>query len=523
MLLIRFFDLFKFILMNKFEEVSQLINSLSIPEKKYFKQYTSRFRENANRHCIVLFNIMNKPKMHEKNVLELLPEDTFRHFHVYLNQLNDLLLNSLQSFTKRSVDEEISNLISKAVLLNSRNLFFSAIKTVRKARKIAHKYEKFRLMLSIIDLERKIYETRQFNETTEQELDILHQEEVMCLNRLQAESHLIKKNNELLFLFRTRGAARDGREQEVYHKIADSLDYTHENLSFRSKLVFQAFYINYYRAIQDGEKAYALLKKDVFMDKPHMISEFPRSYVNKFTATMSVCLNMKKYDKLFEVIRNCERELESKKNILPAALQFFAKLNIVLHRFVALIHTARFMEARLEIPEVELLLKDERTGPFFKMQLYFLNAFLHFINGDYGHALKLLLNIRDNIKTRLYQQISSTSRMLMLIIYYEKGDIDLLYYEVRSAYRYLVRIQNLYLFEKLLLDFIRLKIRHISNRQAELVAFRELKNELILVADNPLERQFLYYFDVISWLESKIENRPFGQVLHEKAASSFAG
>ncbi len=40
------------------------------------------------------------------------------------------------------------------------------------------------------------------------------------------------------------------------------------------------------------------------------------------------------------------------------------------------------------------------------------------------------------------------------------------------------------------------------------------------LAKEPFEAKFLDDFDFISWLESKIENRPFANIIREKAKSA---
>ena len=56
------------------------------------------------------------------------------------------------------------------------------------------------------------------------------------------------------------------------------------------------------------------------------------------------------------------------------------------------------------------------------------------------------------------------------------------------------------------------------NTHSELIeVFKRLHKELVQLSKDPLERRFLDGFDFISWLEGKIENRPFGEIVREKA------
>ena len=55
------------------------------------------------------------------------------------------------------------------------------------------------------------------------------------------------------------------------------------------------------------------------------------------------------------------------------------------------------------------------------------------------------------------------------------------------------------------------------SKEKQILAFRKLKTELEEIVKDPFEKRALEYFDFISWLESKIDNRPFAEVVREKA------
>ena len=50
--------------------------------------------------------------------------------------------------------------------------------------------------------------------------------------------------------------------------------------------------------------------------------------------------------------------------------------------------------------------------------------------------------------------------------------------------------------------------------------FANLKAKFEALAKDPYEKYALDYFDFISWTESKIENKPFAQVIREKNLKS---
>ena len=46
--------------------------------------------------------------------------------------------------------------------------------------------------------------------------------------------------------------------------------------------------------------------------------------------------------------------------------------------------------------------------------------------------------------------------------------------------------------------------------------FAELKTQLLPLKDSRFEGRAFYYFDIISWLESKIEKKPVEEIVQRK-------
>ena len=52
-------------------------------------------------------------------------------------------------------------------------------------------------------------------------------------------------------------------------------------------------------------------------------------------------------------------------------------------------------------------------------------------------------------------------------------------------------------------------------------AFKDLLEKLKKYENHPYERRAFLYLDVISWLESKIDNKPVGQVIRDKYLANY--
>ena len=60
------------------------------------------------------------------------------------------------------------------------------------------------------------------------------------------------------------------------------------------------------------------------------------------------------------------------------------------------------------------------------------------------------------------------------------------------------------------------KLINVNSKKESLQFFKQLKLALEPVVKDPLEEKFLVYFDIMSWLESKIENKKFADVVKSK-------
>ena len=87
---------------------------------------------------------------------------------------------------------------------------------------------------------------------------------------------------------------------------------------------------------------------------------------------------------------------------------------------------------------------------------------------------------------------------------------------IRDTYRFLAQRNRIYDFEPIILDFFRTKIFKAKTHKELIEEFKELKKDLVEILKNPFERKALEHFDFISWLESKIKDKPMEEVVKNK-------
>ena len=169
------------------------------------------------------------------------------------------------------------------------------------------------------------------------------------------------------------------------------------------------------------------------------------------------------------------------------------------------------------IPEIEIKIKeyeiymDRHRILVFDYKI----ACLYFGSGAYERAIDYLNKI-INWKVDLRTDLQCYSRLLHLIAHYELGNYGILDSLIKSVYRFMAKMQNLSVVEEEIFKFIRksfqLSVKTIKPElERLLVKLKKLQN-------NRFETRAFIYLDIISWLESKLENIPVQEVLKRKFA-----
>ena len=144
---------------------------------------------------------------------------------------------------------------------------------------------------------------------------------------------------------------------------------------------------------------------------------------------------------------------------------------------------------------------------------YYKIACLYFGSGDNERAIDFLNRI-INQKSDLRSDLQCYARLLRLIAHYELGNFDLLEYLTKSVYRYMAKMENLSKVEEEMFAFLRRSFR--VSAHALKPEFEMLLEKLKKYEKNQLETRAFTYLDVISWLESKINNVNVQDVIREK-------
>ncbi len=149
------------------------------------------------------------------------------------------------------------------------------------------------------------------------------------------------------------------------------------------------------------------------------------------------------------------------------------------------------------------------------MVFYYKIACLYFGVGDNKKCIFYLKKIINNKNLKMREDLMCFARVLSLVAHYEAGMDYHLEVQLKSTYKFLLKMNELHAVQKEMIKFLR-NLGNIYPHELR-NEFRKLYDQLKNYENHPYEKRAFLYLDILSWLESHLENKPVGQIIREKA------
>ncbi|MDT0685982.1 hypothetical protein [Autumnicola psychrophila] len=503
------------------DNLFSLIQSLSPSEKRQFSLYVGRIGVNTDSKFLNLFKVMSKLKKYDEDVILKNTKISKRQLsnvkaHLYRQILISLRLNP----SHQSMPVQIREQLDFAIILYRKGLYKQSLKLLDKVKSTALYYEEKNIAYEILDWEKIIesqYITRSIHNRAE---TLINQTEELTELSVVA-SKLSNLSLHLYAIFLKMGYARTEAEAiQVKEDFQRGLpEYKFSDLGFREKLWLYKAYLWYSFITQDFLACFRYASKwiELFNDNKHLIAVHPVSYLkgNHYLLEALFYLN---HATLFEkVLKDLETSLKDPRvpdddNI--AALSFLYlysnKLNL---RFMK----GEFSNGNELVEKIQKKIKKYRSriDEHHIMVFYYKIACLYFGNGENKKCIEFLKKIISNKDLEMREDLMCFARILNLVAHYEAGLDYHLERLIKSTYKFLIRMNDLHEVQLEMIKFLR-HLPDVSPLEIK-NEFRQLHATLKKYEDHPYERRAFLYLDIISWLESKIENRPVGDIINEKA------
>jgi hypothetical protein len=502
------------------DSVFQLIKSLEKGEKRNFKLYSKRNSADANLKVIQLFDALDKMEDYDEALL------LKKNKSITKQQLSNLkahlyksLLSSLRLIKQEdNITIQLNEQMDFARILYNKGLYLQALKILDRLKELARLHEQITYVQQILFFEKKI-EALYITRSLQNRADELAIESNMVDEKLSMISQLSNLSLQLYGWYIKHGVARNEKEGNEVKKYfdthlphnADHLNGFYEQLYLYQSYCWVAFirqdYLAYYRYTQKWV--------DLFEKHPAMIEAETAHYIKGLHNLMSAHFDLGNEKKLLESVQQIEKfaqrkivQLNENYRILCFVYLYIAKINqhFLEGTFTQGLRLVPYIQDQLE--QYELYLDRHRVLTF-----YYKIACLYFGSGNHEKSIKYLNKI-INWKVDLRTDLQCYARLLHLIAHYELGNFDLLEYLIKSVYRFMGKMENLSSVEEEMFLFLRQSFKLSPNKLKP--AFEKLLHKIRRHEGNRFETRAFVYLDVISWLESKIENVPVQQIIHDK-------
>ena len=502
----------------------QLVQSLEKSEKRNFKLYVKRSSGNEDLKIIQLFDALDKLQEYdERALLKKLAPITKPQLANLKTHLYKQVLSSLRLLkTAENIDLQLSEHLDHARLLYNKGLKGQALKILEKAKEVAKANHKFNFLAQVISLEKKI-ETLHITRSSQEKVDRLAVEASEIIGHIDRVSVLSNLALQLYRWYIKNGHARNEHDETgIKEFFKKNLPPNTEAITdFYERLYLYQSYCWYAFIRQDFLMYYRYSQKwiDLFEVEPFMVTVETGHYVKGMHNLLNAHFDLRNFSEFKKTLQKFEAYAET-----PVANQHD---NFRIHTFIY-INSAKinqhlmqgtFQEGLSLIPYIEQKLEQYAlyVDHHRVLVLNYKIASLYFGSGKYDISIDYLQKIiNSNLDLRI--DLQCYARLLHLMAHYELGNFEIIEYLIKSVYRFMAKMENLTIIEEEIFRFLR-KSFNVSPRKLK----PELQNFLNTVRQferNRFETRAFVYLDVISWLESKVNEKPMSAVIYEKYLQS---
>ncbi|MEL6866651.1 MAG: hypothetical protein AAFP19_19655 [Bacteroidota bacterium] len=504
----------------------QLIKSLTKAEKRYFKLFVNRNQASEDILFLRLFELLDKQKNYDEAlILRKIQGIKKRQLsNIKAHLYKQLLLCLRLLHRSQNQDIEIRERIDYAKVLYNKGLYRQSLEILDKAKVRALHHEQHTLGLEILEFE-KLIESQYIPQRMNSRAEKLT-EEADRLRHMVSRSHLF--SNLALQLYSLYLKVGYVRSQKEYHFIREFFmsnlpKYDEESMSFYEKLYLYQSYCWFCMMTQDFLYYYRYAQKwvDLFQHNRKMMELETALYLKGLNNLLTSLFLLWHHNKFAQVLSELEN-LDISSNAKQATnVQSLHQLFKSIHQINRHYMEGTFSDGLALVPELvriidqEVYLWDEHRV----MVLYYKIACLYFGSGDNENAIHYLNLVINKKSSDIRGDIQCFSRILCLIAHFELGNDILVEYQIKSVYRFLIKMEDLHAVQQEILKFLR-KLPRIQRSDLK-AAFIRLRNDLSKLRSAPFERRPFLYLDIISWLESKIEGETVQNITKRKFSNNY--
>ncbi|MDR3366352.1 MAG: hypothetical protein LBO71_05250 [Prevotellaceae bacterium] len=504
------------------DPVLELIKSMTKAEKRSFRLYATRIDDSKNAKFIALFDAMDElVAFDEAKILKKsgVPKAQLANVKVYL--YHQLLTSLRQSGVSSYDDISLHEQLDFARILYAKGMYRQSLKILDRAKHQAMDRQQFTIALEIVEFE-KLIESQFITRSSTTRADDLTAEVQTLSYTIQKASEFSNLAIQLYALYLKRGHVRN-RNDIIF--VEDYFARHRPKFDVRRQGVYERLYMNlsnywYCYILQDFLACYRHTQRnvDLFGEFPTLKQSMSSMYFKSFNYLLESLFYLRHYSRFKEVLEAVHAEITTRENIVNQNAEILAYSFYYANRMNLHFMDGTFSDGLEIVPELLDFIEENKNkiDQHHILVFYYKVASLYFGSGEFKKAISFLNKIIDTRDEDVRSDLQCFARILCLIATYESGDDFMMDHQIKSTYRFLVKMNDLNIVQREILAFLRKVDTFYRSDINDL--FRALHEKLLLYENMPYEKRPFLYLDLASWLESKMRNVSVQEVVRQKFA-----
>ncbi len=491
--------------MKSSNELHQLIQSLSMNEKRHFKLLSQRHALKGGNSYIQLFDsILDQEEYNEGELKRNLDKAGRLRFATEKNYLQGLIIDSLIHFHRSRQSVAVYQKLISIDILYEKKMFKACLKQARKGKVETLKLEKLFPALSFIRWEAALLTVT----GGESEMDAVIQEERDAIAALDVQAEIMQ------YSFRLRNLLSTAKvKQDELKSIISGMDNVMKKAEKDKSRTFLTIYY-YHSALamkaafmgshEDRKKSYRLIHKHL-ETHPWFIADIPHIYNNNMNNIVNACIFLDQYEEAMSWIEQ-QRGFMSKINLKNEAMM--ARIFLNTHENEIFIYS-RQKDYKKGIPLVKSVEQGLRKfGEYYQGEQYdvILSLAILLYGGKDLRGAARWLNRIASVRTavQLRPEILITAKLALLIVHYENKEENIGYL-LKSSRKWLEK-SGLFKSAGIFVEFIEAMHDKLPAKEKKIRCIRQW-NAFRKAQEDPNEKLISKYFDFENWMKKTAEIR----------------
>lgn len=504
--------------MKKTNKLHTLIHSMDKSEKRYFQLSSNLSGKSENKKYLKIFSLLQSMKEYdEKKFIALTKAKgiSIKNLGSDKAYLYYQILKSLRKINSgNKVKTEVREWLDISDVLFSKGLYDQSLSACNKAKKLAERHTIISILPDVLLTERKILFFLNKKIDNKENYNVIKQ----SADEIHDFAHSDYLYRKALSILQEVGRIRLEKEASSYDELLSSPFFSADYLGTHARIRKNQTLAVVHFSKGETKKEYERMKDnlDIMDAHPDFKNEHIYEYIIFFSHVLRLTkfVNYENYEKLLADFFQLGEQLAPNKQKAKAQVYSLGYST----ETVRLLEEGLYDKGVLLIPKIQQLKR--KYGHLIPSSVYmtfeYKFAYFHFGTGNLTKALKHINHIINNYTESDRKDVFRYAKVFSLVIHYELGNYSLISYNIRSLHSFLKKRQLLYFSENATIQCLKKLPRAKSKEDAREILTQTKEQILSRLNENERVRHFLEFFDIITWIDSKLENKTFMEVKRQK-------